>query len=322
MSVADLLTIVTAGVEYRQSDHGAGLVLSGPVVNYNEFAATKRGRETVRPGAFLGLADPNLPVTFQHRQQSAQRITNGAGLTFRDTETALYADLVLPDSAIGRAAADGVRNGELTGWSTEFMPLIETPENGAIAVYRALMVGLGLVDVPAYRGSLVVLNRGGGGSFQYDRPIVTRDRGKRRKEAYRPTVFADTIEQNIDVLLYLRETGRGAVASTAAGTLILTNTPTALQFEVTDFPNTTAAADFVALAESESLDFGVIPLVTIPPPDVVPNAYEDIPEPGNPDVLVRWYNNVTLHGLLITNSAGVNQGVGDVMLNARRLAWL
>ena len=321
MSIAGLLTIVTAGIEYRQSDHGAGVV-SGPVIVYNQFAATKRGRETVRPGSFLGLADPNLPVTFQHRQQSAERITNGIGLVFRDTPTALYADLALPDTDIGRAAADGVRDGSLTGWSTEFVPLIEQAEDGAIAVYRALMVGLGLVDVPAYRSSLVVLNRGGSGSFKYNTPIVTRDRGKRRKEAYRPTVFADTIEQNIDVLLYVQNVQKGAVASTAAGTLILTDTPTALEFEVTEFPNTSAAADFVALAESESLAFGVIPMITIPPPDVVPNSFEDLPEVGNESVSIRWFNNVTLHGILLTNSAGVNQGVGDVMLNKRRLAWL
>ena len=320
MSIADLLTIVTAGIEYRQADHGAGVV-SGPVIVYNQFAATKRGRETVRPGSFLGLADPALPVNIQHRQQAAQRITNG-GVVFRDSATALHAEVSLPNSEVGRAAADGVRNGELTGWSTEFVPLIEQAEDGAIAVYRALLVGLGLVDVPAYRSSLVVLNRGGSGSFKYNTPIVTRDRGKRRKEAYRPTVFADTIEQNIDVLLYVQNVQKGAVASTSAGTLILTDTPTALEFEVTEFPNTSAAADFVALAESESLDFGVIPMITIPPPGVVPNAFEDIPETDNPDVSVRWFNNVTLHGLLITNSAGVNQGVGDVMVNARRLAWL
>ena len=158
MSIADLLTIVTAGIEYRQADHGVGVV-SGPVVNYGEYAATKRGRETVRPGSFLGLSDPGLPVNIQHRQQAAQRITNGAGLTFRDTETALYADLLLPDTPIGHAAAAGVRNGELTGWSTEFVPLIEQAEDGAIAVYRALMVGLGLVDAPAYPSSTVQMRQ-------------------------------------------------------------------------------------------------------------------------------------------------------------------
>ena len=321
MSIADLLTIVTAGIEYRQADHGAGVV-SGPVVNYGEIATTKRGRETVRPGSFLGLSDPNLPVNIQHRQQAAQRITNGSGLTFRDTETALYADLLLPDSAVGRAAADGVRNGELTGWSTEFVPLIEQAEDGAIAVYRALMVGLGLVDVPAYKSSLVVLNRGGSGRFSYDVPIVTKDRGRNRKEAYRPKVFERGLIAGRDVVLYLQTTGRGAVASRNAGSLVLTDTAEYLAFEVEDFANTEAARDFVALAESDALDFGIRPLVQIPPPDVVPNAFEDIPEVDNPDVSVRWYNDVTLTGLLITNSAGVNPDVSDVMLNARRLAWL
>ena len=158
MSIADLLTIVTAGVEYRQADHGAGVV-SGPVIVYNQFAATKRGRETVRPGAFLGLAEPNLPVTFQHSQQTAQRITNGDGLVFQNTDTALYANLALPDTDIGRAAAAGVRDGSLTGWSTEFVPIMEEPENGAIAVTRAFLVGLGLVDIPAYRSSLVQIRQ-------------------------------------------------------------------------------------------------------------------------------------------------------------------
>ena len=112
--------------------------MSGAVLHYGAVAQTKRGRESVYPGAFLGLAEPNLPVNIQHRQQAAQRITNGAGLTFRDTPTALYAELALPDNAIGHAAADGVRDGSLTGWSSEFLPLIESSENGGISVFRAL----------------------------------------------------------------------------------------------------------------------------------------------------------------------------------------
>ena len=66
---------------------------------------------------------------------------------------------MLPDTPIGHAAAAGVRNGELTGWSTEFVPLIETPENGGISIYRALLVGLGLVDVPAYPSSTVQMRQ-------------------------------------------------------------------------------------------------------------------------------------------------------------------
>ena len=315
--MADLSQLTTAGIEYRQGT-GAGVV-SGPVVRYGDVAHTRRGRETVYPGSFLGLADAGLPVNIQHRQQPAQRITNGVGLTFRDTDTALFAELELPDSAVGHAAAEGVRDGSLTGWSSEFLPLIETPENGGISVYRALMVGLSVVDRPAYKSSLVVLNRGGGGRFYYDRPIVTRDRGARRKESYRPKAFERGLAAGRDVVLYLRETGRGAVASRNAGSLVLLDTAAYLEFSVEDFPNTEAAADFIALAESDALDFGVRPLVQVPDYD---DAFTDIPEVGNPDVLIREYRDVVLNGILITNSAGVNPDVGDVMLNARRLAWL
>ena len=321
MSVADLLTVITAGVEYRQADHGAGVV-SGPVVNYGEIATTKRGRETVRPGSFLGLADPGLPVTLQHSQQTAQRITNGAGLTFRDTPTALYADLTLPDNDIGRSAAEGVRRGELTGWSTEFVPIMEASEQGVIAVYRAWLVGLGLVDVPAYSSSVVRLNRGGSGRFYYDRPIVSRDRGRKgdvRKETYKSRAFTRGFAEGRAVQLYLQNTGKGAVASTRTGSLVLDDTAAYLAFSVEQFASTTTAADFIALAEADALDFGVVPLIQVPP---YPDAYTDVPEPGNPDVMIREYRDVILNGLLITNDKGVNQSVSEVMLNARRLAWL
>ena len=315
--MADLIQLTTAGIEYRRDNTGGGVV-SGPVVRYREVAHTRRGRETVYPGAFLGLADPALPVNVQHRQQATQRITNGAGLTFRDTDTALYADLQLPDNAIGHAAADGVRDGSLTGWSSEFLPLIESPENGVTGVYRALMVGLGLVDVPAYRSSLVVLNRGGGGRFYYDRPIVRRDRGDTRKETYKSRAFTRGFAEGRAVQLYLQNVQKGAVASTRTGSLVLEDTAGYLAFTVAEFPNVAAAADFVALAESESLEFGVRPLIQVPD---YPDAYTDVPEPGNPDVLIREYSDVILNGLLIISDPGVNPEVSEVQLN-RRLAWL
>ena len=314
--MADVSQLTTDGVEYRQGT-GAGVV-SGPVVRYGDVAHTKRGRETVYPGSFLGLGDAGLPVNVQHRQQPAQRITNGVGLTFRDTPTALYADLQLPDNAIGHAAADGVRDGSLTGWSSEFLPLIEMPENGGISVYRAFMVGLGLVDVPAYRSSLVVLNRGGGGRFYYDRPIVRRDRGDRRKETYKSRAFTRGFAEGRAVQLYLQNVQKGAVASTRTGSLVLEDTAEYLAFTVAEFPNTVAAADFVALAESESLEFGVRPLIQVPD---YPDAYTDVPEVGNESVLIREYRDVVLNGLLVISDPGVNPEVSSVQLN-RRLAWL
>ena len=328
MSIADLLTIVTAGVEYRADK---GRVISGPVINYADIAMTRRGLERVSPGAFLGLNDPALQVNLQHRQQPAQRIaTVGDGLlTFTDSPTALRADLAVPESDQGTQAIEGVQSGQLRGWSVEMMVVVDsrtpgTPNysaTGDITIFRALALGLGLVDVPAYKSSLVVLNRGGGGRFYYDKPIVRRDRGTRdpRKETYKSRAFTKGFAEGRAVQLYLQNTGKGAVASTATGSLKLTDTAAYLAFEVADFANTEAARDFIALAESDALDFGVRPLIQVPDYD---DAFTDIPEPGNESVLIRQYENVILNGLLIISDKGVNPDVSDVMLNARRLAWL
>ena len=262
-----------------------------------------------------------MPVNLQHAQQSARRIaTVGDGLlTFRDTEAALYADLRLPDTPIGREAATGVRDGKLTGWSTEYMVLIEEHQGRVNTVYRAMMVGLGLVDVPAYPGGLVSMRRGGGGRFWYGRERTVRDRGRQRKEAYRPGAFRRGLQDGRDVVLYLRETRRGGVASTAAGSLVLNDTADYLEFQVEEFGTTEAARDFVALAEAEALDFGVVPLIQVPD---YPDAFVDREEEGNPGVVVREYQDVILNGLMITNSKGVNPDSSDVFLRAKRMAWL
>ena len=316
----DTRRLLTPGVEYRQDDNGVGLV-SGPVVNYGDVARTRRGPELVHPGAFLGTTDPALPANLQHRQQVAERIaTVGDGLlTFRDTPTALYADLRLPDTPIGRAAATGVQTGEFRGWSGEFVPLIEQAENGVNAVYRALLVGLGLVDVPAYPGSMVVMRRGGFGRMWYGRDYVTRDRGRQRKEAYRPGAFRRGISEGRDVVLYLQNTQRGGVASTNAGSLVLTDTDEYLEFEVADFADTEAARDFIALADGDALDFGVRPLVQVPP---YPDAYFDDPEEPGSDVIRRVYTDVILNGLLVTNRKPAGDASGDVALRNKVLAWL
>ena len=154
-----------------------------------------------------------------------------------------------------------------------------------------------------------MLNRGGGGRFYYDRPIVRRDRGDTRKETYKSRAFTRGFAEGRAVQLYLQNVQKGAVASTRTGSLVLEDTAEYLAFTVAEFPNTVAAADFVALAESESLEFGVRPLIQVPP---YADAYTDVPEPGNPDVMIREYSDVILNGLLIISDPGVNPEVSTV----------
>ena len=103
-----------------------------------------------------------FPVSLAHGYGPAQRITTyGDGLlSFDDSPTALRATMRVPEGDIGTAAIEGVQRGKLTGWSSEFVPFIESVEAGVNTIYRAYAVGLGLVGTPAYSDSLVQLRQG------------------------------------------------------------------------------------------------------------------------------------------------------------------
>ena len=321
----DPLQIIMGRVQHRAADNGPG-TLYGPVVVYGDAARTRRGMERIRPGAFIGLAEPNLYADIGHDPYRLL-VPNGQGLTLTDGPDALRAEIALPDTSEGRAAADGYRKGELTGFSSEMVPFFETATADGYDVHKALLFGLGVVGRPAFGQSLVQMRqRGFGGRFFYDRPRTVSNRGRQRKEAYRPGVFRRGLaDDGRDVVLYLGDTRTAPVASRIAGTLVLTDTATALEFEVAELPDTQAARDFEAMADPDNpqLDFGVVPLIQVPPPDVVPDAFEDVPEPGNPGVSIRTYSNVTLTGLLVTNRQPAPGNTGEVGLRAQRmLAWL
>ena len=197
--------------------------------------------------------------------------------------------------------------------------IAEYAPSGDIMIFKAMLLGLGLVSSPAYTESVVSLRRGGGGRFYYGRERTVSDRGKQRKEKFSRKCFERTFKEGRDVLLYAKTTREGAIASSRQGSLILTDTDDYLQFEVAEFVNVrSAASDFVDQAEAGVLDFGVVPLFTVPPYD---DAYTDVEEAENPGVFVREYRDVILRGLLITDTKGVNEDFSDVYLRARRMMW-
>ena len=181
------INIVSSGsVEYRADE---GRLITGPVNRYGDTARTKRGLERVAgQGVFMGLREDNLPANLQHAIEPSQRITTvGSGLlTFEDSPTMLRADLRVPEGDVGSQAIAGVQGGTLRGFSAEFISIREQSDGKINTIFQGLLTGLGLVSFPAFRSSLVELRRGGSGQFRYNVPIVTRDRGKRRKEAYVP----------------------------------------------------------------------------------------------------------------------------------------
>ena len=157
-----------------------------------------------------------------------------------------------------------------------------------------------------YPAALEVRQRGRSitGRFTYGITTTIGDRGRRRKEIITPGAFDFAIDEGrrIDALVghrYDRPLG-----NTAAGTLAFVQEDEALDFEVrlpSDQPQ--YMRDTVVMVES-GLIGGVSPGFRVPPLDVVPDAEEEIPEPGNPDVTIRRINAAVLFEMsLVTRPA-------------------
>ena len=141
---------VRAGCEFRV----AGRTLSGRVMTYGDISPEHR--ERFLSGAF-GPA-PSAPLNIQHDRNM---IVLGAGdyaLTDTERELRIRAEL-----SPGSAALELVRRGALNGYSVEFHARAERREAGVRIIEQAALVGIGLVDQPAYPDSLAEVRRGGGG---------------------------------------------------------------------------------------------------------------------------------------------------------------
>ena len=133
-----------------------GRELTGTVVTYGEVAP--EFREVIRAGAFANLPD-TMPVNIQHdpRLQASDR----AILTDSPDSLTLRAELLPPLPGRPMGGAEWLtRQGALAGLSMEFHTLkSSTDDDGNNVVLRAELVGLGLVDSPAYPSSRIQLRQ-------------------------------------------------------------------------------------------------------------------------------------------------------------------
>ena len=133
-----------------------GRELTGTVVTYGELAPDFR--EIVRAGAFGNLPG-DMPVNVQHdpRLPASDRAT----LTDSPNALTLRAELLPPLPGRPMGGAEWLtRQGALTGLSMEFNTLESTSDDdGNTVVLRAELVGLGLVDSPAYPSSRIQLRQ-------------------------------------------------------------------------------------------------------------------------------------------------------------------
>ena len=145
-----------APVELRAGGAGPGTV-EGVAVRYGDEARLPGFRERFAPGAFGNVAALDVVANVQHERGRPLARTGGGGLTLADDTANLRAALELPATRDGEDAAELLRRGVLAGFSVEFQVGDERFEAGVRVVERARLIGLALVDRPAYGDSLAAI---------------------------------------------------------------------------------------------------------------------------------------------------------------------
>lgn len=131
--------------------------LGGPLMPYGQRAKMPGFEEEFRAGAFGPVEGLDVTLNLQHDRGRPLARTGGGGLELIDGPAELRAEFTLLPTRDGQDAALMVRNRVLRGLSVEFVvqPDGETWESGLRTIHRAALRGLGLVDSPAYPGSVI-----------------------------------------------------------------------------------------------------------------------------------------------------------------------
>ena len=131
------------------------LQLSGIAVRYGSVATLPFGKETIDAGAFGDLEDSDLILNRQHNRDLPLARTDGGGLEVIDSPTELRLQADLLDTPTNRETITLVRAGVLRGFSIEFRAIREYVRDRIVHVAEAALVGIALVDKPAYPDSQV-----------------------------------------------------------------------------------------------------------------------------------------------------------------------
>ena len=291
--------------EYRFTEirEVSGRVILGNIVVYGDVAQTRKGRETFEPGAFGDVSQMDCILHVQHERARPLARTGGGGLVLTDSPQRLEIAAEMPNTRDGDDALELVDKRILRGFSSEFHAKRERFDGGTRIIEAANLPGVGLVDTPQYRQSLITEVRatedGISGMFPYGKDTVISGSGKVRKQRVQPGAFKFAIDAPDREISLVIGDGSRPLASKQAGSLRLTDTAEGLKFEVKQLPKTSYAKDFLSLLRAGSIAPGIIPIFSRIPKDVDANADYDEPEKGNPGVFRRVVNNGLLTALSI-----------------------
>ena len=148
-------------VEFRQDDDGLGVVV-GTVIRYGDVAKLPWGTEEFKAGAFENVESEDLIANRMH-QRTQPIARTGAGLVVVDGPEELRAEVTLPDTTFGRDTATELSLRILRGLSLEFRAIEDTVNEDTEhrVISKAEMFGFGVVDRPAYPGSVASMRAWG-----------------------------------------------------------------------------------------------------------------------------------------------------------------
>lgn len=277
--------------ELRQ-DEGMPRRLRGVLLTYDAETSIGGLREKFLPGAFGNVADVDVILNWQHQRSRPLARTQGGGLTLRDTNVQLELEAVLPQTREADDALELVRTGVLRGLSIEFHARDEAMAGRVRVIKRADLVGAGLVDSPAYLGSVVEARREERarlstrirGRIPYNKTLSCGcHKGTCSTIKIEPGAFESAVKGEQQVLAISGEFS-GALAALSRGTLKLKDDKDGLIAEV-ELPDTTVARDLIAQVDT-------VPIVMRP---VFLQDLSEFTETGD----VATYRKMRLRALLL-----------------------
>ena len=143
---------IKSSIETRRSSNNDTLGIEGIVVRYGEITSrTRLGKEQIQAGAFGDVSNADVVLNRQHDRGKPLARTGSGGLQLIDSATELRAVVNMPSTQEARDAWTLVESGVLRGFSVEMRVSSESVQSGVRIITGAKLVGLGLVDTPAYR---------------------------------------------------------------------------------------------------------------------------------------------------------------------------
>lgn len=231
-----------------------GNELSGTAIRYGDVASIAGiGRERFVAGCFGDLSSADVILNEQHDRNKPIARTGGGGLELIDTNTSLEIRANLNPEIAGKCLAL-VKSKVLRGLSVEFQTLKQRIEANTRIIERANLVGIGVVDKPAYANSIVQVRASGFSSYvPYGRPLSCQCAGGDCTH----TILSGESFIDLDEIITARQKPNGdditaavegysdTVASLKNGSLRLSQDANGLTIEIPRLPSTQKVADMI-----------------------------------------------------------------------------